>query len=199
MKSVQSISSLPSPSGAFGSGSGSCSRRSSGFSSPSSFAWSSDSTMSSTSSSRGFWTISFFRICWSSSVGTCSNFRACCRRWVMISAGRWLRCSPCLISIKRSSNAFRKSQGEPFPEVELARLGVRGQELGAAFDQDPALVHDGGAIGDAQRLAHVVVRDQHPETARLESRDDVLDLGHGNRVDADERFVEQKETRLRHQ
>src|SRR5690606_608798 len=55
---------------------------------------------------------------------------------------------------------------------------------------------DVGAITNAQRLAHVVVGDQHADVAVLQEVHDTLDLDHGNRVDAGEGFVQQDEARI---
>ena len=40
-----------------------------------------------------------------------------------------------------------------------------------------------------------MVGDQHADAALLQETDDLLDIEHGDRVDAGERFVEQDETR----
>src|SRR6185295_18970985 len=138
----------------------------------SSFARSSLSVTSSTSSSSGFCMISCFRICWSSSVGTCRSFNACCSRCVMISAGFCDRCSEGFISMGTRS----RSQCEAFAEVDLTRLWVARELFGRPLQQDPSLVHDVGAIGDPECLAHVVVGDQYPEPALAQTRHDVLDL-----------------------
>src|SRR5690606_35842833 len=52
------------------------------------------------------------------------------------------------------------------------------------------------AVTDAQRFAHVVVRDQHADIAALEELHDALDLDHGDGVDAGKGLVEQDEARL---
>ena len=64
-----------------------------------SLSMSSCSVTSSTSSSSGFCSTSCFKICCSSSVGTCSSLSACCRRGVMMSFCVWDRWSECFISI----------------------------------------------------------------------------------------------------
>ena len=58
---------------------------------------------------------------------------------------------------------------------------------------------DVGVVADAQGFAHVVVGDQHTDPAGLQEPDDVLDLQHGNRVDAGKGLVQQDETRARGQ
>src|SRR6187551_2330472 len=58
----------------------------------------------------------------------------------------------------------------------------------AALENHPAM-HDIGAIGDAQRLAHIVVRDEHADAAVLEVEDDLLNVAHRDRIDAGERLI----------
>ena len=61
---------------------------------------------------------------------------------------------------------------------------------------DP-VVHDVGAVGDAQRLADVVVGDEDADAAVPQVKDDLLDVGDGDRIDAGERLVEQDELAAR--
>ena len=56
-------------------------------------------------------------------------------------------------------------------------------------------MHDVGAVGDAQRLAHVVVGDEDADAPVLQVKDDLLDVGDRDRIDAGERLVEQDELR----
>ena len=58
---------------------------------------------------------------------------------------------------------------------------------------------DEGVVADAQRLAHVVVGDEHADATPLEKAHDALDLDHRDRVDAGEGLVQQDEARLRGQ
>src|SRR6185437_13053598 len=58
-------------------------------------------------------------------------------------------------------------------------------------------VQDIGAVDDLERLAHVVVGDQHADAAILEMRDEVADVVDGDRIDAGQRLVEEDEMRLR--
>ena len=171
----------------------SCSSRSSGFSSPSVF-WSSTSANSSTSSRNGLRTSSSLMICWSSKVGTWRSFRACCSCGVMTIRCCCAWCRPCFSSMAILRRGRHATARTVRPD-RICGLGTGHQEGGASFDEDPALVHDGGAVGDAQRLPHVVVGDQHAESLLLQPLDDVLDLRDRDRVDADERLVEEEEAR----
>ena len=56
-------------------------------------------------------------------------------------------------------------------------------------------MQDIGAVDDLQRLAHIVVGDQHADAAILEVPDQVADLADRDRVDAGQRLVEQDEVR----
>ena len=55
------------------------------------------------------------------------------------------------------------------------------------------IVHDVGAVGNAQRLTDVVVGNQHADATLLEVKDDRLNVSHGNRIDAGKGLVEQDE------
>ena len=77
------------------------------------------------------------------------------------------------------------------PEVDAADVFVCHHFLRAAFHQYLAVVHDVGAVDDFQRLAHVMVGDQHADAAVLEMADQVADFAHRDRVDAGQRLVEQ--------
>src|SRR5436190_22245282 len=160
----------------------------------SSLAMSSLSVSSSTSSSSGFCISSCFRICCNSSVGTWRSLSACCKRWVMISAGFWLRCSECFISMMGSV-----SQAEALAEVDLACSRIARQLLGGSLHQDAPLVHDVRAVGDAQRLPHVVIGNQNAQPPLTQALDDVLDLADRDGIDSHERLVEQDERRLPHE
>jgi hypothetical protein len=85
---------------------------------------------------------------------------------------------------------------EVFAQVDAAYRLVGDDVVGTARGQHGALVDDVGAVADAERLAHVVVGDQHADAALLQEAHDALDLDHGDRVDAGKRFVEQHEARI---
>src|SRR5579875_3662527 len=59
------------------------------------------------------------------------------------------------------------SQPELLAEVDLARAAARRDVRGHARREHRALVQEVGAIADPERLAHVVVRDEHPDPALL--------------------------------
>ena len=65
--------------------------------------------------------------------------------------------------------------------------------VGCAVHQHLAVIDDVGAIDQAERLAHIVVGDQHADAARRQVVDQRLDVADGDRVDARERLVEQDE------
>src|SRR6478736_592096 len=90
---------------------------------------------------------------------------------------------------------LKASHVEVLAEVELAGLGVVDEELARALGHDLALADDVAAVDDAEGLADVVVGDEHADPALLELQDDLLNFGHGDRVDAGKRFVEEEELR----
>ncbi len=56
-----------------------------------------------------------------------------------------------------------------------------------------------GAVDDVQRLADIVVGDQHADAAQLQPRDQIADIADRDGIDAGQRFVEQHEGRIRRQ
>src|SRR5215471_2047374 len=130
---------------------------------------SSCSVTSSTSSSSGFCSTSCFRICCSSSVGTCRSLSACWSRGVMMSFCVCDRCSECCISMADPREAL---EGESFAQIVLACQRVLGQLLRRTGELDAAIEHDVRAIGGVERDAHVVVGDQQSQAARAQPPDD---------------------------
>ena len=55
-----------------------------------------------------------------------------------------------------------------------------------------AIVQDIGAIHDLERLADIVIGDQHADAAAFQVMDLAANLAHGNRIDAREGFVQQQ-------
>src|SRR5690606_19972608 len=58
---------------------------------------------------------------------------------------------------------------------------------------------DIGAIDQAERLSDIVIRYQNTDASGCQMADKLLDVGHGNGIDACERLVEQHEIRLARQ
>src|ERR1700752_4372903 len=86
-------------------------------------------------------------------------------------------------------------QSEVCAEVNPFDLLVGGQTVGGAALENNTVVDDVRAVGDFQRFPYVVVGDEDPDAARLEVKNDLLDVGDGDRVNARERLVEQHELR----
>src|SRR5215208_5524249 len=87
-------------------------------------------------------------------------------------------------------------QPEILAEIEPAHVLVGDDLVWASLGQHLAGVDDVGAVGERQRLADVVVGDQHADAAAGETADEVLDVADGDRVDAGEGLVEEHEGRL---
>ncbi len=64
---------------------------------------------------------------------------------------------------------------------------------------DLAVEHDVGAVGDRERLPHVVIGDQHAESPRTQLRDNALNVIDGDRIHSGKRLVEKHEFRARDQ
>ena len=85
---------------------------------------------------------------------------------------------------------------ERLGEVFLAHNLVFSELLGSALEEDFSFEEQVGTVGDGECLVDVMVGDEDSDVAVLQLPDDLLDVLHGNRVDAGERFVENDELRL---
>ena len=74
---------------------------------------------------------------------------------------------------------------------------VIGQHLGRRAGRDDVpLAHDVSALANIQGFTDVMVRDQHPNIAGFEMRNDVFDIGNGDRVNACKGFIEKNHAGL---
>ena len=113
-------------------------------------------------------------------------------------------------------SADARIRSSAFPELltqNLIRLYAIQPEIGAEINpldllvgrqlrrraalEDHAGVDDVRAVGDFQRLAHIMVRNEHADATFFQVKDDLLDIGDRDRVDAGERLVEQDELRAK--
>ena len=88
------------------------------------------------------------------------------------------------------------AQRETLAEVDAADIDIVTQLVRGSGAEDAPLGDDVGAVGDAEGLADVVVGDQNADAAGLEVEDDLLQLEHGNGIDAAEGFVEEDKAGL---
>src|SRR5947209_20152228 len=84
-------------------------------------------------------------------------------------------------------------QSERRPQIYSANFVVSRQALWRAAPEDRSIVNDVRAVSDAQRFAHVVVGNQDTDATIAQMKDDLLDIGDRDRIDAGERLVEQHE------
>src|SRR6185436_20392452 len=84
-------------------------------------------------------------------------------------------------------------QSELPPQINPTDVIISRQALWCSALEDHAVVHDVGAVRDPQRLADVVVGNQHPDAAVAQVKNDLLNIGNRDRVDPGEWFVEQYE------
>jgi len=71
-----------------------------------------------------------------------------------------------------------------FAQIEAADIRIVDDVLGCPFRQNLAGIDDVGAVGQAERLADIVVGDQYADTALRQVADQRLDVADGDRVDA---------------
>src|SRR3954447_5322496 len=70
----------------------------------------------------------------------------------------------------------RESEPEVLPEINFPDVLIINNLARCARREDAALVDDVRTVADAERLAHIVVGDQHADAALLEEADDLLDV-----------------------
>src|ERR1700741_3541370 len=130
----------------------------------------------------GFFSSSCSQYSLSSMLESCSSLIAWCNWGVMTSD------CPCLIS-RRCPNAMRlrptpNSQREFLAQIHAAHVSVADDLRRRALLHPLALVQDVGAVDDLERVAHIVVGDEHADAAALQMLDEVADLADRDRVDA---------------
>ena len=83
----------------------------------------------------------------------------------------------------------------------LSEVGFPNPVIGQHLDRrtgcdDVPFAHDVGAFANIQGFTDIVVRDQHANVAGFEMRDDVFDIGNGDRIDARKGFIEENHSGL---
>src|SRR5690625_767690 len=97
----------------------------------------------------------------------------------------------CLQSASRKSAVRSVSDPETLAEIDAAHIGVGDDLSGGAIHQNLAIMQDIGAVDDLERLAHIMVGDQHADAAVLQMADKGADLADRDRVDPGKGLVEQ--------
>src|SRR5690606_15885900 len=141
-----------------------------------------------------------------SRLESCSSLIACMSCGVMTSAWLCLSCSFCESAIRLPAPLARArclayaettpaygSEPELFAEIDAAHLLVMNDLVGIAFHQNRSRVNNIGTVDETQRLAHIVVGNQHADAAPREVAHQLLDVADGDRIDAGEGLVEQHE------
>src|SRR5690606_29105237 len=90
-------------------------------------------------------------------------------------------------------------QAEPFAKIEPPDILVADDVGRLALHQHRAVMNDDGVVYEFERLAHIVIGDEHADAAILQMGDEIADIADGDRIDARKGFVEQHEGRLRRQ
>ena len=81
-------------------------------------------------------------------------------------------------------------------EVFGADLIIGGKGFRGTALENVALVEEVGTVDDGKGLPDIVVSDDYPDVLVLELGNDVLDVLHGNRVNAGERLIKEDELRV---
>ena len=78
---------------------------------------------------------------------------------------------------------------------QLTKRGFVTLSIGSPGGEHLAGIDDVGVIADAERLAYVMVCDEHPDGARFQEAHNPLDLDHRDRIDPGKWLIEQDEAR----
>ena len=95
--------------------------------------------------------------------------------------------------------APRALKPEFLAKVKAAYIRIVDDLFRTALGQDLPGIDDIGAVGQAERFAHIVVGDQDADAAVGEVADQILNVADRDRIDAGEGFVEQHVVRTRRQ
>src|SRR5690606_23928354 len=90
----------------------------------------------------------------------------------------------------------RLLQTEGMAQIYIAHRLVGQYGFGVTLGDDVAVIDYVGLVADIQRLAHVMVGDQHTDALVLEMLDDLLDIVHRYRVHPGKGLVQQDELRI---
>ena len=96
--------------------------------------------------------------------------------------------SPCVVLLE-----YLFAELEGAAKIFLAHHRILGKNLGRSLEEDASLEEKVGAVGDAQRLLHIVVGDKNTDVLVLEFPHYILNILYGNRVDTREGLVEHDE------
>src|SRR3569623_150821 len=88
------------------------------------------------------------------------------------------------------------SQREALAEIQPPDILVGDEVLRRSGEQHAAVIDDVAAVDDVERLADVMVGDQHADAALLQFDDEVAKVGDRQRIDPRERLVEQHDRRV---
>src|SRR5437868_8181853 len=88
---------------------------------------------------------------------------------------------------------YTSDQREALSQIDSFHLRIVTQLLWRPRPEDLSLINDVSAIGYRQCLSHVVIRDQHSDSARFQIKNDLLQIQHGDRINSRKRLVQQNE------
>src|SRR5688500_13526234 len=77
-------------------------------------------------------------------------------------------------------------QTEVLPEVDFSYALIINDFFRLAVGEDGAFVDDVSAVADAESLSHIMIGDDDADPPLFQEPDDLLDLEHGDRIDARE-------------
>src|SRR5579872_6583578 len=93
--------------------------------------------------------------------------------------------------ITKTGGREARSEPEFLAEIKPSDIGIADDLVRGALGENFPRIDDVGAVGEAERLADIVIGDQDADAAIGEVPDEILDVADRDRVDAGKRLVEQ--------
>jgi len=90
-------------------------------------------------------------------------------------------------------------QRESFPQINFAHILIRQYLIRASGSHQRAVIKNISVSTDSKGLAHIMISNEHSDTALHQMADDPLDIDNGYRIDTRKRFVKKYESWLRRQ
>src|SRR4051812_6592511 len=141
-------------------------------------------------SSSGFFSSSASTYSANSRFESVSSLIACCSCGVITRDCPWRSSSRCVNAIPPTPGQLLLER-EPLAKVNPAHVPVADDFGRCSLLQHLSLVNDVGAIDDVERIADIVVGDEHADAAILQMHDEIANIVDCDRIDASERLVEQ--------
>ena len=87
-------------------------------------------------------------------------------------------------------------QRKPLTEIQPPHIVIIDQRFGGAGKQHLTIIDDAGTIDDIQRLAHIMIGDQHADATILELQHELADISNRQRINTGKGLIKQDDRRV---